>query len=151
MPKKKRPLSKYNLHMKREMNKGKTFKQAVASWKKGGKSSKRRSSPSKSPRKRRRSTTTKRKRRNSRRGFSYTSIFPLLKMGALIAPGAVEFTKGYSLSDAAALALAKYTGYDFGKGNFEFSRLAEGWLPFLSVSLVTAVIPRISGFIRRMI
>ena len=30
----KRKLSEYNIHMKTEMGKGKTFKEAVASWKK---------------------------------------------------------------------------------------------------------------------
>jgi hypothetical protein len=38
MVKKKRKLSAYNRHMSSEMKRGKTFKQAVASWKKPGRS-----------------------------------------------------------------------------------------------------------------
>lgn len=71
MAKKKRALSAYNRHMSREMKKGRTFKQAVASWK-GGKSKqtksvRKRTQRSAPKRTRRRTTTMARKKKTYRR------------------------------------------------------------------------------------
>jgi len=114
---------------------------------------KRRKSPTRKKKKKykRRSTTARRKKRTSRRGFSYQSLFPLLKAAAFIAPGAVEFTKGYDIDEAAAQALMKYTSINFKTGEQNWSMLIEGWGPLLAVSVATAVIPRISGLFRRLL
>lgn len=148
-PKKKRSLSAYNLHMQREMKKGRTFKQAVASWK--GKSSNPRRRAGTVRRTVRRRPRTMAKKRRSRRGFLNTStLMKFIRIGALVAPAAA-IAMDASLSPQRKLnqGLAAYTGYNPGTRQFSFMNLAQGWLPFVATSLVTKGISKLMGIIRR--
>lgn len=160
MGKPKRKPSKYNLHVGREMRKGKTMKQAAASWdKKGGKakravkavrktvkSVRAKRAASKTRRKTKRKTTTGGRRKVS--GFNTQKIMKLIRMAALGAPVAKGVSL-YGVSKAAAVtAIRGYTGVNINTGKFRFEDAVEGWTPYLFAIAATYGIPKIAGLIR---
>lgn len=138
----KRKLSAYNKHMSREMKKGRTFKQAVASWKGSKKPSRKTTS--------RRRTTTKGGRATvgRKQGFSTQKLFKYVRLAALVAPTAAVVLSKKTNYDRARYGTRWLTGYDFHTGKFSLDDLAKGWLPYLASVGVTYGIPKIAGMIR---
>lgn len=140
----KRKLSAYNRHMSAEMKKGKTFKQAVSSWK-GGHT------------KASHSTKTKSKRFSRLRakigghhkmGFNQQKIFKLARMAALLGPHAAVWMSAASPQDKAAESIKLLSGFDMATGQFDASALVRGYFPLLAATAITTLIPKASSIIR---
>jgi len=102
------------------------------------------------PKTKRRTRNLARRKKRRRGGKSLqTTIFKWLRIGALVAPGAVAVIKGNTLEEKLTYPLAKYTGYEAWNQKFNLMQLVEGYGPFLATTLVTALIPKIVGIIRR--
>lgn len=100
--------------------------------------------------------TTKRKSNpkrggNRRMGKNTTAkLFKLVRLGALVAPGATAFMERGLTKGGAELAVSRYTGYDFASHQFRGDLLAQGWLPYLAAVGVTYGIPKLAGLIRKL-
>ena len=144
--KKKRKLSAYNKHMSREMKKGRSFKQAVSSWKGGGRKSSK-------PKKRsiRRSSRTKPKtggrKTMGKSGFNSQKIMKYIRLAALATPAVIAMTGPGTIQQKAQVALSSYTGV-WSDGSFHPETLAKGWMPYLAAVLTTYGIPKVAGIIR---
>jgi len=125
--------------------------------------------------KRKRRTRKLGRRKNKRKGGKslQTTVFKWLRVGALLTPAAVVATQPMKLDQKANEILRLYTGvnikhsmasnslqFDWGRlamGWLPFltatlttyGRLAMGWLPFLTATLTTYGIPKLAGIIRR--
>jgi len=100
--------------------------------------------------KRRKRKMGRRKRRGGGKSLQQ-QVFKWLRIGALVAPGAIALTaKGASTEEKLSYALAKYTGYESWNKKFNFQQLVEGYGPFLATTLVTYGIPKLAGIIRRL-
>ncbi len=121
-------------------------------WREFRKSKRKRSKPKAKPKPKRRSSP---KRKVSsvtkRRSFLNTqTVMRLARVAALVGPAA-----GIALGTGSARAkirdaLIAYTGYNIDNGSFNLARLGQGWLPFISTSLATVGISKLSGIIRRL-
>lgn len=134
-------LTAYQKHVKREMKKGKSMKQAAKSWrkKKSTKSRTRNSS----------STTSGR----SRSGMNTNKIYGLIRKAALLAPAAgVALDPKYDSAEKKIKhAMRKYTGFLWDTGEFRWEWLAEGWMPYLGAKIGTEVIPRVGHMIKNLL
>lgn len=140
-PKKK--LSAYNRHIQSEMKKGKSMKQAAASWRgqRKTKAAKKKSSPTKSGG----------KSRMGKRGFNTQKIYSIMRIAALALPAA-----GIAMSqDDTATKLVKaqraYFGWDPNKRIWSPSLMLEGWGPAIGATVVTALVPKLGSMIRKIV
>lgn len=141
----KRKLSKYNLHMKREMKAGKTFKQATKSWKK---------SPAKKTGVKARAKKAVSRavktggRKVGRNGFNQAKLFKLARMAALLGPHAGVWMSQNTPQEKANQSLKMLSGYDMATGQFSWESLMQGYMPLIATTGITMAIPKISGFLR---
>lgn len=90
------------------------------------------------------------KKRRSRKSM-LTTVFKLVRLGALAAPAVHEFAFGTAAPKYKALhTIRRYTGYDFTQNKFDFANLIEGWGPYLGACLATYGIPKLTAIIRRL-
>ena len=148
----KRALSPYNRHVQREMKAGKSMKQAAASWKRGGKKST-------STSRLRRKVSSGRKRSVSRRapkkvgkkvgrgGFSQQKLFKLARMAAMLGPHAGVWMSAGTPAEKASASVRLLSGFDMNTGQFDIQNLVQGYGPLLATTVVTKVIPKISGLL----
>ncbi len=145
--KQKRKLSAYNRHMSAEMKKGKTFKQAVASWK-GGHTKASKSAKAK-PRKPSRLSHLRAKiGGHHKMGLYQQKIFKLARMVALFGPHAAVWMSTASPQEKAAESIKLLSGFDMSTGQFDGSALVRGYGPLLAATAITALIPKASSMIR---
>jgi hypothetical protein len=139
-----RKLSKYNLHMKREMRKGKTFKQAVSSWRGTSKSSVKKSKT------RTRSVKKMAKKRKVRRRKSSGFDKGLMGLGV----GAVAYGYGREYVSDKLQSVTANIPLLSGIGNvgdevvmavFSYA-LAKGKIPYISKFPITRQIGK-AGFV----
>jgi len=113
--------------------------------------SKSRTTKSKTKTKKRRKTNLARRKKRRGGGKSLQQqVFKWLRIGALVAPGAIALTAEGTTHEKLTYVLAKYTGYEAWNRKFNFGQLIEGYAPFLATTLVTYGIPKIAGIIRRL-
>jgi len=102
--------------------------------------------------------TRKLGRRKKKRGGGkslQTTVFKWLRIGSLIAPGAVVAAQPMKIDQKANEIVRLYTGVNIKHSmasnslQFDLGRLAMGWLPFLMTTLTTYGIPKLAGIIRR--
>lgn len=147
MAKEKKKLSAYNRHVQSEMKKGKTMKQAAASWKKGS---------TKSTAARVRSTNRSKPKAKPKGGnrtvgkksFNTQKLFKYVRLGALAAPIAGVALSSMSTEDKIRNIARNLTGYDYKYGVFDWKWLAQGYGPFVAASAVTYGIPKLTSIIR---
>lgn len=150
MPKK-RKLSAYNRHIQREMKKGKTMKQAAASWKRGPRRRTVRGVVAGKARKAARRVARKIKRRSRNTTFNMQKIYRLVRVSALALPAAVSLMSATTPEEKFKQIIHKYTGVNPNDGTFRFSKLREGWEPFFWANIATYGIPKIVSFIKGML
>ena len=145
----KRKLSAYNKHMSREMKKGRSFKQAVSSWKGGRKSSSkpRKRSTKAGSKKKPKSRAKQKVRKVGRNGFNQQKLFKLARMAALLGPHAGVWMSAQPVEQKVQGSIKLLSGYDIQSGTFSFEDLGKGYIPLLATTAVTKVIPKISGLI----
>lgn len=149
MGKPKKKLSAYNRHVQREMKKGRSMKQAAASWSKSSGKPKAASTKKKSGSSRKRSSSKGGKSKLGRKGgFNTTKMFKYVRMAALAAP-AVDFAmRAEPIDTKVGRILRAYTGYDKWSGTFKPEALLQGYLPFLGATVATYGIPKLAGILR---
>ena len=143
----KRKLSPYNRHVQREMKKGRSMKQAAASWKPGRKRPSIRRSVSRAKPRRRAAAKTGGRKTMGKSGFNQQKIFKYVRLAALALPAADIALSGQSTETKIARAKKDYFGVD-ANGNFNLAYLAKGWLPFAASIGVTYGIPKLAGILR---
>jgi len=94
---------------------------------------------------------TKKNKRGGGRNIQAT-VFKWIRIGALVAPGIGQAIRW---KDAGAEAIIDqiirvYTGYDVMSGRFEWSWLAEGYMPYLASVLATIGVPKVTAILRRL-
>lgn len=136
-------LTAYQKHVKAEIKKGKSMKQAAASWNSG----KKRSSPKKSSSKTRsKSKPSGGKSMGKRNGFNTQKIFKYVRLGALAMPAATTLMT-YGLNENGLKSVIhNYTG--FRDGQFDASKLMIGWGPYLASIVTTYGIPKVASILR---
>jgi len=90
-----------------------------------------------------------RRYRRKRRGGGKSAtrgIFKLARVLSLVVPPIISYKRHHNFADPMLIM----TGYNATTGKFEFHRLVEGWGPFVAVSALTHLIPKINGLIRRL-
>jgi len=101
----------------------------------------------------RRKTNLARKKKKGGGGKSFTTTaFKLVRLGALLAPGAAAaLNQSWDTRTKIRVAMRRYTGYDpqHHGGTFKLEWLAEGWTPYLGACAATYLILKITGLIRR--
>jgi len=91
------------------------------------------------------------KKRRRRSGFNYQSIFKLIKIGALVGPAIGEALRWKDQpEEILPQGLRLYTGYYYPRGEFRVEWLMQGWTPFIVASIMGAIVPKITGLIRRL-
>ena len=105
--------------------------------------------PKKSNPERRVRRTGRKKRRRGGKSLQRT-VFKWLRIGALLAPGAMEIVKQPDLEHKLGYCIKRYTGYDPWQGKWVWQDLATGWTPFIATCLATYGIPKLIGIIRRL-
>ena len=142
-PKKpKRKPSAYNKHIGREMQAGRTMKQAAASWKKKGSKSKSRASPKK------RSNPTGGTRTMAKGGFNMNKIYGAIRKVAIFIPAADIAMQPWSTADKITIGTRWYFGWDRTTHQFVWSELLKGWGPAIGAQVVTRVIPLVNRILR---
>ncbi len=96
--------------------------------------------------------TTKRSgRKTGRRSFfSTNTVFKFLRLTALLAPAAGRMMEPRPPDYKIKAIIEDYTGYSINAGDFQWSRLSRGWMPYLVSVVVTNGIQKLSGIIRRL-
>ena len=101
------------------------------------------------PKRRTRKVTRKKRRRGGK--SLQQQVFKWLRIGSLVAPAVGEGLRWKNQPEEIAPQILKlYSGYYYPRGEFSFTWLAQGWLPFVATTLMTAIVPKISGIIRRL-
>lgn len=129
------------------MKKGKSMKQAAASWKKSGSGGKSRILTIRSG-KSRSSTNGGNSRMGKRGGFNTQKIFKYVRLAALAAPAASEALSTRTTQDKINRIVEKYTGYYMPSGTFTLGKLAEGYGPLLAATVATYGIPKLASMLR---
>ena len=155
-----RKLSAYNLHMKRELKgklSGKTkaqrkaiFKAAARKWKPKGKSVSR-SKPKTGGSSRSRSTTRRSNRTMGKNTFNMSKIYSLANKAAFVAPYIGVAMGAGSPQFKIHKGLRFLTGYNLDNNTWSFESLKQGWTPYVMTKLVTAVVPKITSFVKGLI
>jgi|TARA_Y100000296_G_scaffold58733_1_gene67706 hypothetical protein len=151
--KKKRKPSAYNRHVGREMRRGLTMAQAAASWKKKGSKPKptRRRVVKRAPKRKSRKLARKKRTYRRKNGFSQAKMFSLIRKLSLIAPGLGVAIGGGDARDKVARGILAYTGYNTAVQRYELEPLKNTYTPFIATTVITAVIPRLAGFVKGVI
>ena len=84
-------------------------------------------------------------------GFSQAKMFSLIRKLSLIAPGLGVALGGGTPQDKFARAVLAYTGYNTHVQKYELEPLKNTYTPFLATTVITAVIPKIAGFVKGVI
>lgn len=95
-----------------------------------------------------RSTVKPRKTSMPRRGrsfFSTRTVFRLIRLGALAAPGLMAYQKNKNIGRS----FGYYAGID-DDGKFRWKVVAYAWTPYLAATLITYGIPKLAGILRRL-
>jgi len=156
----KRKLSAYNLYMRKALKgkmTGKTkaqrkaiFKTAARGWNKGKPKSISRSSKPKSrasPEKR--SNPKGGNRRMGKSTFNMNKIYGGVRKVALFAPAVARAMEpGQTPEWKIKAAIQDYTGWSFWSNDWKLERAATGWMPFIFATVITAVVPKISRFVK---
>lgn len=136
--------------MSSEMKKGKTFKEAVASWKGSGTKSK--SNTAKAKNKSRFSRSAKPKSGGNRTmgkgGFNTQKMLKYVRLAALGAPAIAGIAQYGFTKEAAVEAIKGYTGVNLNTGGFDMQALIKGYTPFLASTVLTYGIPKVAGILR---
>lgn len=131
--------SAYNRFVGQQMKAGKSMKQAAAAWK--GKGTTKTSSKG--------GTRKVAKKKSHRRsGFNTQKVFKYVRLAALAGPAIGEAMSTHSTPGKIQNILQMYTGYNIGTQVFDFSKLAQGYLPFLGATVATYGIPKLAGILR---
>ena len=134
----KRKLSAYNRHVQREMKKGRSMKQAAASWKSGRRSSTRTSKRSTSRRPSTRRTAKKGKvRKVGKSGFNTQKIMKYIRLAGLGLPAASIAMQTASNEEKMEQGVRAYFGWSMRNKDFSLERLSQGWMPFVAATAVT--------------
>ena len=90
--------------------------------------------------------------RVGRKGKSLAqTAYKLIPALALAAPAlGTAMRPGLSGSHKLKIIVRSYTGYDTGTGKFSWSRLGEGWMPFIAASAVVLGVQKLRGILRRL-
>ena len=93
------------------------------------------------------------KKRTYRRknGFSQAKMFSLIRKLSLVAPGLGVALGGGTPQDKFARGILAYTGYNTHVQKYELEPLKNTYTPFLATTVITAVIPKIAGFVKGVI
>ena len=91
----------------------------------------------------------KRKRRSGGKSITQQA-FKWLRIGALVAPGAAQVLRGGSNELKINRVLQRYTGVWLPTGTFDWSKLAEGWLPYVATCAITHGVGKLNGIIRKL-
>lgn len=83
-----------------------------------------------------------------RGGFNTQKLFKAVRMVALIAPLAKVALGPGTADQKVNTGVAIMSGYDMNTGTFAMERLAKGWGPYVVTSIMTVIVPKITGFIR---
>jgi len=157
MGKPKRKLSAYNRYMSKALKgkmTGKTkaqrkaiFKAAAKGWNKG-KSTPRSSKP-KSRATTSRSNATGGTRQMPKNSFNMSKIYSLANKVAFVAPYAgIALDPTHSPLWKVNRGIAYLSGYDMLANTWDFENLKKGWLPYVATKIVTAVVPKITSFVK---
>lgn len=108
--------------------------------------------PRSTPKTKTRKRTMARKKKRRSRGLSLQrTMFKLLRIGSLVAPGIINYTKiSGDTKTKIGYTLLSYAGIKSTTKQFDFGLLAQTWTPFLITNLVTYGIPKLNGIIRRL-
>jgi len=87
-----------------------------------------------------------RKRRGGGGKSPSRAVFKALKVLSLVVPPIISYKRHHNFDDPMLIM----TGYNATTGKFEFHRLVEGWGPFVAVSALSHLIPKLNGLIRRL-
>ena len=90
-------------------------------------------------------------RKVARRGFNTAKIMSMMRMVSLVAPMATRMLESSTPEQKLNRTIADYTGYHLRDGTWSLNNLKRGWLPYLTTSLVTYGIPKLTGLIRKLI
>jgi len=80
------------------------------------------------------------------------TFFKLIRLGSLVAPALSRALR----TDASpklrlTWALMDYTGFNMDDGSFKWNRLARGWMPYISTSIITHAVPKLNGMMKKLI
>ena len=104
---------------------------------------------SSNPKRRRKRNLPKTKRRTGGKNLQAT-VFKWLRIGSLVGPAVGEAIRWKDQPEEIFPQVLKlYSGYYYPRGEFSFTWLKQGWMPFIATTLMTALVPKISGIIRR--
>jgi len=109
-------------------------------------------SKTKTTKKKRKYMARKKKRRS---GKSWTqTAFKMIRIGALVAPGAAAainaHKQGWGAEGMLDQVMQVYTGYSFVHQEWKAEYIAKGWIPYIMANLATHGIPKLVGLIRRL-
>jgi len=96
----------------------------------------------------------KKKKKGGGRSLQRT-IFKYLRIGALAAPGVIVAAQPMAVDQKLNEIFRLYTGVNVKHSmasnsiEFDWKRLAMGWLPFIAATVTTYGVPKIAGMIRR--
>ena len=91
----------------------------------------------------------RKKRRGGGKSISRTA-FKWIRIGALVAPAAIDIMKEDTLENKVGMVLKHYTGFDIWQRQFYLSDLIAGWGPYVAACLATYGVPKIASIIRRL-
>lgn len=90
------------------------------------------------------------KKKRSSSGFSTARVMKIIRLAALVGPGAHAAMQPVPMEEKVVQAVELYTGYHIRQGTFRTDKLALGWGPFLMASVITYGIPKLTGILRRL-
>lgn len=83
------------------------------------------------------------------RGLNSRTVFSITKGIALIAPAAASYIQFRNSADKGLVnATEKYTGYNIYNATFNLGKLAEGYGPFVGVTLAQKAVTLINRLLR---
>ncbi|GAI92265.1 unnamed protein product [marine sediment metagenome] len=88
----------------------------------------------------------------TKNSFNMSKIYGLANKAAFFAPYAMIALKpGVSAEYKVKDGIRILTGYNMTNGTWSFESLKQGWLPYVATKLVTAVIPKITRFVKGLV
>lgn len=102
----------------------------------------------KSKKKSKRKSLSKKVRSRVGRGFSWGSIFKMVRIAAFVMPQVEVLMRNEPMSSKIPHMLSRLTG--FKDGQFSMDELKRGWGPFVMASLATYGIPKMNSMIRKL-
>ena len=100
----------------------------------------------------RRKTRMVRRRKRRRGGKSMTkTAFKMIRLGALAANPVYQMMRTDRTNEQKIDNIfSGFTGFSVLQGNFVWSRLASGWMPYIIACAATYGIPKLTSIIRRL-